>query len=151
MNAAKQYQFCLVTTGIRNRQMEKDVKTKYQSGLCNIGEREVIIRQKMLLFAFFATGLFTILVHFFNASALYLILFFSAFVTILIVLEIKMQFCILFAFFGLHNFKTPGNLEDVPDKRCLHKDRRKAMLIILGSAVLAIPYTAIIWFLTHKV
>lgn len=130
--------------------MEKNVKTNYQSGLCNIGEREVIIRQKLLLFSFFATCLFTILVHFFKSQPLYYVLFVCAFVTILIVIEIKTQFCILFAFFGLHNFKQPGNLEDVPDKKCLYKDRRKALLIIICSVILAIPYTAIVWFLTHR-
>jgi hypothetical protein len=129
--------------------MDQSSKKSYKSGLCNIGEREVIIRQKLLLISFFATVALTILAHFCHWKLICFSLFFSSFVTILIIIEIKMQFCILFAFFNLHNFKELGNLDNVEHPECKRKDRRRAMQIITGSALLALPYTFLIWFFAN--
>jgi hypothetical protein len=120
----------------------------YRAGICNIGEREVVIRRKFLLFSLFTTIVLTILVHFYKVSILYCGLYVSAFFTILILLEIRTRFCILFGMFSLYNFKEPGNLEDVTNPDCKKKDRKKAMLYVIGSALLALPYVVAIWFFT---
>ena len=120
----------------------------YKAGICNIGEREVVIRRKFLLFSFFTTITLTALVHFYKATILYCGLYVSAFFTILILLEIRTRFCILFGMFSLYNFKEPGNLEDVTNSDCKKKDRKKAMQYTLGSALLALPYVFVIWFFT---
>lgn len=123
-------------------------KDSYQPGVCNIGDREVAIRQKLLLFALISTIALTILVHFFNARVLYVGLYFAVMSTVIIILEIKTRFCILFAVFSLHNFKEPGNLDDVSDAECKRKDRTKALLYFIVACTLSLPYVAVIWFFT---
>ena len=120
----------------------------YQAGICNIGEREIAIRRKFLFFSFFTTIAFSILVHFYKASILYCGLYASAFFTILILLEIRTRFCIVFGMFSLYNFKEPGNLDDVTNPDCKKKDRKKAVQYVIGSALLALPYVFLIWFFT---
>ncbi|MBK7856037.1 MAG: hypothetical protein IPJ79_15180 [Bacteroidetes bacterium] len=67
-------------------------KDSYQAGVCNIGEREVAIRQKLLLFALIPSVALTILVHFFNGPVLYVGLFLAVLSTVIILLEIKQDF-----------------------------------------------------------
>lgn len=124
-------------------------KDSYQTGVCNIGDREVVIRQKLLLFAFASTVFFTVLVHFFNTSLLYAVLAFATLSTVITILEIKTRFCILFGVFSLYNFKEPGNLDDVTDRMCKKKDRIKALQYFISSVVITLPYVFIIWFFTR--
>lgn len=126
-----------------------NTEEKYKSGICNIGEREVAIRQKLLLFSFLATVILTIIVHFLAATVVYFILFLSSFFTVLILFEIKTKFCIIFGIFSLYNFKEPGNLDNVTDGHCRKKDRSKALKYMIVSALLAFPYVFVIWFFTR--
>lgn len=125
------------------------LKNSYKAGFCNIGEREIAIRQKLLLFSFGATVLFTILAHFFHSKILYFGLFFSVLSTVITMLEIKTRFCILFGVFSLYNFKEPGNLDDVTDQTCKRKDRLKALQYIIGCLMVTFPYVFIVWFFTR--
>lgn len=124
-------------------------KDSYRAGFCNIGEREVAIRQKLLLFALIPAVVLTIVVHFFNGPVLYAGLFLAVLSTVIILLEIKTRFCILFAIFSLHNFKEPGNLDDVTDAACRRKDRKKALLYFITAVALSLPYVSVIWFFTR--
>ncbi len=123
-------------------------KQKYTAGLCNIGEREIAVRQKLLLFALAGTVGFTMLIHFFHYITICFLVFAFIFFTVLLFIEIRTGFCIMFGIFKLHNFKHLGNLDCVNDKHCNRKDRIKALRIVLLSLFLALSYTWIVYKFT---
>lgn len=118
---------------------------QYNSGLCNIGDKEIAVRQKLLLFALFATVVSTALVHFFHSHVVCFLVFASTFFTILLFIEVRTGFCIMFGFFKLYNFKHLGNLDTVDDKRCNRKDRMKAAKILVGAILISLPYTWMVY------
>lgn len=123
--------------------MEPD--QQYKPGVCNMGEREVSVRKKFLAF-------FTVLMIGFTACCFaycdsllsWFALIASSFAVIVIYLEIRYRFCILFGFFHLYNFKHLGNLEEVQckdDQRC---DRKRVKKIIFQSLFISVVYSSVI-------
>jgi hypothetical protein len=116
---------------------------KYVPGCCNIGEKEIKVRQKFLLAFLLFTALLTAAAHLFHATWMIYVLYFCTLSTIVLFVEVTTRFCVLFGVFSLHNFNELGHLENVEDGRCKKKDRIKAIYIVAGAALLALPYA---WF-----
>ncbi|MBS1764037.1 MAG: hypothetical protein JSS90_03605 [Bacteroidetes bacterium] len=117
----------------------------YHAGCCNIGEKEVHVRQKFLYLFLVVSAILTIAVRLACAKWLAVLLFIAAFATIILFIEVLTRFCVLFAFFSLHNFKELGNLESVEDRQCRKKDIVKATNLVFLSLVAALLYTWVIY------
>ena len=120
----------------------------YSAGLCNIGEKEVAVRQKLLLFSLIGVVAFTVVIHFLHSLIICFLILMFTFTTVLLFIEIRTGFCIFFGIFKLHNFKHLGNLDSVDDKHCCHKDRMKAMRIIFFALLLSLPYAWMVYKMT---
>ena len=119
----------------------KDPKNHYASGECNIGEQEVKMRKKFISFFLPLTIFFSITcLYYCHSVVLWLLLVVSSFSLIVLILEIKYQFCILFGFFNLYNFHHLGNLHEVKNKDCIKKDRQRVMEIILVATVISLSF-----------
>lgn len=126
----------------------KDNKEHYQPGLCNIGIPEIGIRKKLFTFFLLVTLLLTCLSFSLYKHPWMMFLFFgSTFFTILLFIEIRLRFCILFGFFNLHNFSHPGNLENVDNPHHGQKDKIKAIKIISLTVLAAALATGIDYWL----
>jgi hypothetical protein len=68
----------------------------------------------------------------------------SSFAVIVIYIEIRYHFCILFGFFHLYNFKHLGNLQEVNCKEDQRTDRKRVKKIIFQSLFVAVIYSTII-------
>ena len=117
---------------------------QYKAGCCNIGEAEIRIRQKFLIFFLLISILLTITVHFYHSLWVFYLLFLTTLATIILFVEVVSRFCVLFAIFSLHNFHEPGNLDDIDDMHCKKKDSLRALYIIMGAIVVALLYTWLI-------
>ncbi|HQO87672.1 MAG TPA: hypothetical protein PK210_00435 [Bacteroidia bacterium] len=117
---------------------------QYKAGCCNIGEAEIRIRQKFLIFFLLISILLTITVHFYHSLWVFYLLFLTTLATIILFVEVVSRFCVLFAIFSLHNFHEPGNLDAIDDRHCKKKDRLRALYIIMGAIVVALLYTWLI-------
>ncbi|HCI58889.1 MAG: hypothetical protein JST71_11610 [Bacteroidetes bacterium] len=117
---------------------------QYKAGCCNIGEAEIRIRQKFLIFFLLISILLTITVHFYHSLWVFYLLFLTTLATIILFVEVVSRFCVLFAIFSLHNFHEPGNLDAIDDRHCKKKDRLRALYIIMGAIVVALLYTCLI-------
>jgi len=120
----------------------EEKKDQYSPGICNIGNKEVNVRKKFI-------WLFLALTLFFTASCLFychslmlwLLLVISSFALIVLSLEVKYRFCILFGFFSLYNFQRLGNLNEVSDRENIRKDRKRVWEIVLVSSALALSFS----------
>src|SRR5690242_10067932 len=123
--------------------MEPD--QQYKPGICNMGEREISVRKKLLgFFSILMIG-FTLCSFAYCDSLLsWFALIASSFAVIVIYLEIRYRFCILFGFFHLYNFKHLGNLEEVQCKEDQQSDRKRVKKIVIQSLFLAVIYSSII-------
>ena len=117
---------------------------QYKAGCCNIGEAEIRIRQKFLIFFLLISILLTITVHFYHSLWVFYLLFLTTLATIILFVEVVSRFCVLFAIFSLHNFHEPGNLDAIDDRHCKKKDRLRALYIIMGAIVVVLLYTCLI-------
>jgi len=125
-------------------------KEKYQAGLCNIGRQEVNIRKKLFNFSLLAAMMMTCLsLSFFQHSWMMVLLFSTYFFTILLLIEIRLKFCILFGLFHLYNFNHPGHLENVHDVVQCRKDRIKAYKILSISALASMMFTFLDYLLVN--
>ncbi len=113
-----------------------------------MGEREIAVRQKLLLFSLAGMVGFTIVIHFFHYAPIAFLIFITTFITVLLFIEVRTGFCILFGIFRLHNFKELGNLDCVEDKCCNRKDRIRAWSFIFFSMLLSIPYAWMVYIMT---
>lgn len=120
----------------------------YKPGHCNIGDREVSVRKKFL--AFFSAVMvgFTVSCFVYCESLFcWFALIFSTFGMIVLYLEIRYRFCILFGFFHLHNFKQLGNLEEVRCKEDQQKDRVRVKEIVFQALFVSVVYSSVIHML----
>ncbi|HNQ12425.1 MAG TPA: hypothetical protein PKM16_04420 [Bacteroidia bacterium] len=114
----------------------------YIAGRCNIGDDEVKVRKKLLFISIIATMFstsfcFIVGCSFFTLALVWLSLAFS----FLLLIEIVQRFCVFFGIFNIYNFGKAGELNDVESCRCIHKDRKKAFLLILLSFIVATALT----------
>lgn len=118
---------------------------QYKPGNCNIGTKELMVRHKFLKLFGFLSLLLT------GASAfrpwsiwVWLALVATSFSAIVLWLEIRYHFCIIFGFFSLHNFKELGHLEEVSNPDHQKKDRKRVWEMVFISLVVAIIYSGLI-------
>ena len=125
-----------------------DSDQHYKPGICNMGEREISVRKKLLGFFSVLTIGFTICCFAYCESMItWLALIASSFAVIVIYLEIRYHFCILFGFFHLYNFKQLGNLEEVRCKDDQRTDRKRVKKIVFQSLFVSVIYSSIIHML----
>ena len=123
--------------------MESD--QRYKPGICNMGDREISVRKKFLGFFSILTIGFTICCFAYCDSVVtWIALIVSSFAVILIYLEIRYRFCILFGFFHLYNFKHLGNLNEVQCRDDQRTDRKRVKKIVYQSLFVAVIYSTII-------
>ncbi len=117
----------------------------YKPGACNIGEREISVRKKFLaFFSAIMTG-FTVSCFVYCESLFcWFALIASSFAMMVLYLEIKYRFCIIFGFFNLYNFKQLGNLEEVKCKDDQQHDRKLVKKIVFQSLFISVVYSSII-------
>jgi hypothetical protein len=116
-------------------------------GLCNIGERELRLRKKLLTVST-AVGLLAAYLFVFHHDSVWLLLFFflTLFSSILIYLEVRLRFCVLFGIFDLQNFGMLGDLKEVTCPEACRKARSKAIRMILHSFFLAAIVTGVLYY-----
>lgn len=123
--------------------METD--SRYKPGICNMGEREISVRKKFLAFFSILTAGFTLSCFAYCDSLLsWFLLIATSFAVMVIYLEIRYRFCILFGFFHLYNFKQLGNLEEVRCKDDQRSDRRQVRKIVFQALLVAVIYSSIV-------
>lgn len=107
-------------------------------GLCNIGESEIRLRKKLLTVST-AFGLLAGYLFVFHHDSIWLLIFFflTLFASILIFMEVRSRFCVLFGIFNLQNFGRLGELKGISCQEACRKARRKAIRMILNSFFLA--------------
>ena len=121
---------------------------KYEAGLCNIGQQEINIRKKLFNFSLLFTLIMSSLsLSYYQHSWMLFLLFTSSFFTVLLLIEIRLKFCILFGLFNLYNFNNLGQLETVSDVYHSKKDRMKAFKIVSVSTLAAGMFTFVDYML----
>ncbi len=117
----------------------------YKPGTCNIGEREISVRKKFLVFFSAVMIGFTISCFAYCDSLLcWFALIGSSFAMMVLYLEIKYRFCIIFGFFHLQNFKQLGNLEEVQCKEDQQQDKSRVKKIVFQALFISVVYSSII-------
>lgn len=117
----------------------------YKPGQCNIGEREISVRKKFLVFFSAVMTGFTISCFLYCESLFcWFALIASSFAMIVLYLEIRYRFCIIFGFFHLHNFKQLGNLEEVNCKDDQQQDKRQVKKIVFQALFISVIYASVI-------
>lgn len=117
----------------------EDKTDQYSPGTCNIGVHEIKVRKKFIGLFLPLTLIFTFLCLFYCHSLfLWSLLVFSSFALIVLYLEIKYRFCILFGFFSLYNFNRLGNLHEVKNKDSIRKDQRRVWEIVLIASAFSL-------------
>lgn len=130
------------------RPIMENNKDQYTPGNCNIGMQEVCIRKKFIWLFAPLTIFFTITcLYYCHSLFLWFLLVISSFSLIVLYLEIKYKFCILFGFFSLYNFHRLGNLHEVKNRESINKDRHRVLEIVLISMALALSFSTAIHLL----
>jgi len=128
------------------------MESHYQPGNCNIGQREIKLRKKFFRFFMFLSIILSIAgIRWCDSIALWISLLVCVFAVIVIHLEIRYRFCILFGFFGLYNFDKLGVLHEVTDRDDAKKDRKRVVEICLESLVVSLAYASLIHLLASYV
>lgn len=114
----------------------------YKPGSCNIGQKELAVRKKFLS-VFLPITLFLSFGAFYwdTCLTLWICLLGSAFCTIVLFLEIKFKFCILFGIFSLYNFDRLGMLHESKKAVDQSKDRKRVVEICIQSMLFALIYS----------
>jgi hypothetical protein len=117
----------------------------YQPGVCNIGEKELSVRWKFIRLFFPVTLVLTVgSFYWWDSLWVWFFLLCSSFSLIVLFLEVRTRFCILFGFFSLHNFEQLGELKEVNNPQHVRKDRRKVFQICLQAMAVALCYSTFI-------
>jgi hypothetical protein len=121
---------------------------EYKAGFCNIGEKEIRLRKKLLVLFIGAALFFSVCFLFYHdLLAVLLLAFFSSAISFLVIMEIRKRFCILFGIFRFYNFGRLGHLDHVECKESTRKDRLTAMRMIMYSFLFAAIYVKLIFFI----
>lgn len=116
-------------------------------GLCNIGEREIKLRKKLLTIST-ALGMLAAYLFIFHHDSVWLLVFFflTLFASILIFWEVKTRFCVMFGIFNLQNFGRLGELNEVSCPEACRKARSKAVKMIVNSMFIAALITGSLYY-----
>ena len=115
-----------------------EFNNQYEAGLCNIGKHEISIRKKLFSFSLLVCiAMACLSICFYQHRWMQFLLFSSTFFTILLFIEIRIRFCILFGLFNLYNFNKLGQLDNVTFEEHRKKDKLKAFKIITLTTLAA--------------
>jgi hypothetical protein len=113
----------------------------YRAGFCNIGEREIRLRKRLLaVSATVALFLSCFCLFYKDLLLVRLVTFFTAAVSFLVILEVRNRFCVLFGIFNLYNFGKLGELRAIDCTESCRKDRLTALRMIMFSFLYAALY-----------
>ncbi|HRH65052.1 MAG TPA: hypothetical protein PLU53_02020 [Bacteroidia bacterium] len=113
----------------------------YKPGVCNIGQRELSVRKKFLNIFLPATVLLSAASFFLDSSLiLWILLLISTFCMIVLYLELKFKFCIIFGFFSLYNFEKLGTIHEVKNQAHQSSDRKRVLEIVIQSFLFSLIY-----------
>ena len=130
--------------------MQKEDR-QYEAGKHNIGEKEVSVRKKFFYFFLVLTASLTVWsFHYCDSLMCWSAMLLSSFATMVLYLEVRYQFCVLFGFFNLYNFGRLGNLHEVKNKEDGKKDWKKTAQMSLFSLFIATSYATLIHWLAMK-
>ena len=117
----------------------------YLPGVCNIGSREIMRRR--------AVGIAALVFALISGYTLYAAddltksarwgVFFPLFVSAIGFIQARNKFCLAYGLAGTFNFGKIGDMERVFDAESKKTDRRKALAILIQSAIIAGVTTAI--------
>jgi hypothetical protein len=117
----------------------------YLPGVCNIGSREITRRR--------AVGIAALVFALISGYTLYAAddltksarwgVFFPLFVSAIGFIQARNKFCLAYGLAGTFNFGKIGDMERVFDADSKKSDRRKAVAILIQSAIIAGVTTAI--------
>lgn len=121
----------------------------YQPGVCNIGAAEVRVRRSMGLFTATITLVLLLIIFFSNAPDwLRWLVFIPAAASAQGLLQAGLGFCTGYGMRGMFNMgDRAGQTKVVVDPQALAADRRKALLITFGAAVIGAVVTGLAWLL----
>lgn len=118
---------------------------EYRPGACNIGAREIMRRRAVgiaaLVFALIS-GYTLWMADDLNQTARWGV-FFPLFVSAVGFIQARNKFCLAYGLAGTFNFGKIGDMQRVFDTESKKLDRRKALLILIQSALIAGLATAI--------
>lgn len=119
--------------------------SEYVPGACNIGSREIMRRRAVgiaaLVFALIS-GYTLLAADDLTRSARWGI-FFPLFVSAIGFIQARNKFCMAYGLAGTFNFGKIGDMERVFDAESKKIDRRKALAIVVQSALIAGLATAL--------
>lgn len=120
-------------------------QSNYLPGVCNIGSREIIRRRAVgiaaLIFAVIS-GYTLLMAGDISRTARWGI-FFPLLVSAIGFIQARNRFCLAYGLAGTFNFGKIGDMERVFDAESKKSDRRKALSILIQSALIAGVTTAI--------
>lgn len=118
---------------------------EYLPGVCNIGAREIMRRRAVgiaaLVFALIS-GYTLLMADDLNRAARWGV-FFPLFVSTIGFIQARSKFCLAYGLAGTFNFGKIGDMERVFDAESKKSDRRKALSILVQSALIAGIATAV--------
>lgn len=122
----------------------------YTPGVCNIGAAEIAKRKQSGWFGLFALFvLWGLLVLLDVGRPWYLLVFFPAAMAATGFLQAYLHFCAAFGLKGVYNIVKPtGQTETVQQQEMRAKDRRKALRIVAGSALIGLAVALIAYALS---
>lgn len=124
----------------------------YQPGTCNIGAHEIRVRKLFLrIFSVASVLLTTGSIIWAHSVIIWSLMLFVSFSTIVLYFEIRYQFCILFGFFNLANFKELGHLDEIKQPEHIRKDRKRVAEILVKSFAFALVYATAVHLMIEKV
>ena len=122
-----------------------ETSSGYLPGVCNIGSREIMRRR--------AVGIAALVFALISGYTLYAAddltksarwgVFFPLFVSAIGFIQARNKFCLAYGLAGTFNFGRIGDMERVFDAESKKSDRRKALVILVQSAIIAGVTTAI--------
>ena len=122
-----------------------ETNSGYLPGVCNIGSREIMRRR--------AVGIAALVFALISGYTLYAAddltksarwgVFFPLFVSAIGFIQARNKFCLAYGLAGTFNFGKIGDMERVFDADSKKSDRRKAVAILIQSAIIAGVTTAI--------
>ena len=122
-----------------------ETSSGYLPGVCNIGSREIMRRR--------AVGIAALVFALISGYTLYAAddltksarwgVFFPLFVSAIGFIQARNKFCLAYGLAGTFNFGKIGDMERVFDAESKKTDRRKALAILIQSAIIAGVTTAI--------
>ncbi len=125
-----------------------DQPDQYRAGLCNIGEKEIRLRKKLLFVFGIASFGFSICYLYLHEVMMVLWLtFFSSATFFLICMEVRKRFCVLFGIFNFYNFSRLGDLKSIKCKNSIRKDRLTALRMIMFSLLFAAIHVKLLYMI----